>query len=96
MLKKMNLKRGNARKQTFSYSAPGAMVVQLVGNFTDWQERPLNMQKGMDGVWRVTVELEPGAHHYRFIVDGQWADDPECGLRTPNPFGSENMVRHVK
>jgi hypothetical protein len=28
-------------------------------------------------------------------VDGEWRDDPECMLRTPNPFGGENMTRQV-
>jgi len=93
MLKKM-LKSG--RKQTFSISAPGALSVQLVGDFTQWEECPINLQKGLDVVWRVVVELKPGTHHYRFLVDGQWSDDPECTLREPNPFGGDNMVRHVK
>jgi len=86
---------GNTRKQTFAFSAPEASSVQLVGDFTLWQERPINLHKGMDGVWRATVEMEPGTHHYRFLVDGQWRDDPECILRTPNPYGGENMMRQV-
>jgi 1,4-alpha-glucan branching enzyme len=86
---------GNGRRQTFAISAPDALSVQLVGEFTRWQERPINLQKGPDGVWRTTVELSPGTHHYRFLVDGQWRDDPECILRTPNPFGSEDMMRQV-
>jgi hypothetical protein len=49
----------------------------------------------VDGVWRATVKLEPGTHHYRFLVDGEWRDDPECTLRAPNPFGGENMTRQV-
>ena len=53
------------------------------------------MQKGKDGIWTATVDLPPGKHHYRFIVDSEWRDDPECTLRVPNPFGSENMVRRV-
>ena len=81
--------------QTFSFSAPEATSVQLVGDFTQWQERPVNLQKGADGVWRTAVNLPPGAHHYRFLVDGEWRDDPECALRTPNPFGGENMTRQV-
>jgi len=83
------------KKQTFSFTAPGAMSVQLVGDFTHWQERPLNLHKGVDGIWRTAIELEPGTHHYRFIVDGQWRDDPECALRVPNPFGSQNSIRQV-
>jgi 1,4-alpha-glucan branching enzyme len=86
---------GNERTQTFSFKAPTAMRVQLAGDFTHWQQRPINMRKGEDGVWRTTVELIPGPHHYRFLVDGRWQDDPECTLRVPNPFGSEDAVRQV-
>jgi len=86
---------GGQRAQTFSFRAPEAMSVQLVGDFTQWQERPINLQKGADGVWRTTVELQTGTHHYRFLVDGEWRDDPECTLRVPNPFGSEDMMRQV-
>jgi 1,4-alpha-glucan branching enzyme len=53
------------------------------------------MQKTKDGIWVATVELLPGKHSYRFIVDGDWRDDPECILRVSNPYGSQNMVRQV-
>jgi 1,4-alpha-glucan branching enzyme len=96
MAKKTNIKGdANGRTQTFSFRAPEAMSVQLVGDFTQWQERPINLQKGVGGVWRTSVNLEPGTHHYRFLVDGQWRDDPECVLREPNPFGGEDMTRQV-
>ena len=96
MAKKTNSRNGSrGQKQVFAFSAPGAVSVQLVGDFTHWQERPINLQKGADGLWRTTVELEPGTHHYRFLVDGEWRDDPECALRTQNPYGGENMTRQV-
>ncbi len=100
MAKKNNTKNaktgtGNERTQTFSITAPTAMSVQLVGDFTHWQRQPINMQKGADGLWRTTVELEPGTHHYRFLVDGQWRDDPECALHVQNPFGGQNAVCQV-
>jgi 1,4-alpha-glucan branching enzyme len=82
--------------QTFSFTAPTAMSVQLVGDFTHWEEKPIQLQKGENGVWQATVELEPGTHHYLFLVDGHWRDDPECTLRVGNPFGTENMVREVR
>jgi len=85
----------NGRTQAFSFSAPGAMSVQLVGDFTRWQERPVNLHKSPDGTWRTTIELAPGSHRYRFLVDGQWRDDPECALRVPNPYGSQDAVRQV-
>jgi 1,4-alpha-glucan branching enzyme len=86
---------GNGRIQTFSFTAPSAMSVQLVGDFTHWQQEPISMQKGADGIWRANVRLTPGAHQYRFLVDGAWQDDPECHLHVPNPFGSEDAVRQV-
>jgi 1,4-alpha-glucan branching enzyme len=86
---------GNSRTQTFSFKSPEAGKVQLAGDFTHWQQKPLPMRKGEDGIWRTTVELSPGAHQYRFLVDGQWQDDPECTLHVPNPFGSEDAVRQV-
>jgi 1,4-alpha-glucan branching enzyme len=83
------------RKQTFAISAPGASSVQLAGDFTRWDQKPVNLQKGADGVWRTILELAPGEHHYRFLVDGEWRDDPECALHVPNPYGSQNAVRQV-
>jgi len=81
--------------QVFSFTAPTASSVQVVGDFTHWQQRPINLRRDTDGVWRATVELPPGAHHYRFLVDGEWRDDPECHTRTPNPYGGQDAVRQV-
>jgi len=39
--------------------------------------------------------LTPGRYEYRFLVDGQWRNDPECAECVANPFGSENCVIHV-
>jgi hypothetical protein len=41
------------------------------------------------------VELEPGEHHYRFLVDGQWRDDPDTVWRVQNPFGSQDSVCQI-
>jgi len=81
--------------QEYFYRAPEASSVQLVGDFTHWQRQPINLVKGASGVWRTSVALAAGTYHYRFLVDGQWCDDPQCTLRMPNIFGSNNMVREV-
>jgi 1,4-alpha-glucan branching enzyme len=81
--------------QTFTFKAPGATSVMVVGDFTHWRDNPVSLHKAADGIWRATVSLEPGEHHYRFLVDGEWRDDPECALRVPNPFGSTDAVRVV-
>lgn len=81
--------------QEFRITAPTAMSVQLVGDFTQWKHAPVNLAKDALGVWKGSVSLAPGEYHYRFLVDGHWRDDPECTLRVPNPYGSENAVRRV-
>ena len=91
----MARKTSGAKKQSFHYKAPAAATVLLVGDFTNWQHQAVPMKKGKDGVWSASFELRSGQYHYRFIVDNEWKDDPECTLRVPNPFGGENMVRHV-
>jgi 1,4-alpha-glucan branching enzyme len=82
-------------EQVFTITAPGATKVALVGDFTHWQQRPLAMKPTGGGQWQVSVPLAPGTYHYRFLVDGEWRDDPECTLRVPNPFGSQDAVRTV-
>jgi hypothetical protein len=50
MAKKINSKSGGiGRKQTFTITAPGALSVQLMGDFTHWQERPISMEKDARG-----------------------------------------------
>ncbi len=89
-------KRANTpNKETFRITEPDAQKVLLVGDFTDWQQRPIAMQKQEGGIWTATVNLPTGTHYYLFIVDGRWCEDPQCSIRVPNPFGGYNMVRQV-
>ena len=82
-------------KQTFRFKSPGAQSVLLVGDFTHWQEKPIALKRSPEGVWTTSIDLPAGTYHYRFMVDGEWRDDPESTLRVPNPFGTENAVREV-
>ena len=76
----------------FSCFAPEAQSVSLAGSFTGWQQAPVSLKKSKGGVWKTTVRLAPGRHEYRFLVDGEWRDDPGCAIRQPNEFGGENCV----
>jgi 1,4-alpha-glucan branching enzyme len=86
----------SSRKETFRVAADGAQHVQLVGDFTNWQERPIPMIKGIDGYWRATVIVPMGRHQYLFMVDGNLREDPDCSERVPNSRGGFNMIRVVK
>jgi 1,4-alpha-glucan branching enzyme len=70
----------------------GGEVVHLVGDFTDWQGRP--MKRGKDGAWTTTVDLEPGrSYEFRYLVDGErWENDWQADRYVPGPFGTENSV----
>jgi 1,4-alpha-glucan branching enzyme len=83
------------KKTEFALQVGHARSVQLAADFTDWEKSPLEMTRAENGVWRVVVPLAAGNYSYRFIVDGQWCDDPQCGYRIPNPFGTTNDTRKV-
>ena len=89
------IETATAHMQTFTFFAPTSKSVQLLGDFTEWQKTPINMQRGADGIWRTVIHLPPGTHHYRFLVDGQWRDDPDCTVMAENPYGGRNAVRQV-
>ncbi len=82
-------------KTVFSFKAPEAQSVQLAGDFTGWDQAPLSLKRAKNGLWKTTVVLPPGNYQYRFLVDGQWRDDPSCDTRVPNPFGAENCLRQL-
>jgi 1,4-alpha-glucan branching enzyme len=79
----------------FRLEAPGAQSVELAADFTDWAKSPVKLAMSRDGVWQTAVSLPPGQYSYRFIVDGQWWDDPCCTQRVANPFGTTNAVVDV-
>jgi hypothetical protein len=84
-----------AKETTFKLESAHAHEVQLAGCFTDWKKSAVKMVKGGGGVWHAKVNLKPGTYHYRFIVDGNWQDDPTHNDRVPNPYGSSDMVLKV-
>ncbi len=61
----------------FSLVAPEANRVELVGSFNEWDKsRAIPMNRRSNGVWHTTLDLSPGRHLYKFIIDGAWRPDP--------------------
>lgn len=75
--------------------APEAKAVFVAGTFNDWQPDTMPLQQETSGFWTIDLELAPGVHEYRFVVDGSWCSDPGATETTPNPFGGENAVLRV-
>ena len=66
----------------------------VAGDFNDWRETadPLADPDG-DGVWRASVALPPGVHHYKFVVNGQhWINDDNAdrSLEVDDRRGGKN------
>jgi hypothetical protein len=70
-----------------SLRAPAARLVQLAGDFTDWQ--PVVLRYIGAGVWRATLPIAPGLHRLAVrIDDGPWQAPP--GSRPiASEFGGE-------
>lgn len=74
-----------------------AREVLVAGSFNDWQPRAtLMMTKQRGGKWSTELLLKPGQYEYRFVVDGQWQDDPMAARFVANSFGELNCVVEVK
>jgi 1,4-alpha-glucan branching enzyme len=83
------------KKVQFQFLAPEAKKAYLVGDFNNWDISVNPMKKNKNGIWKTALSLMPGRYEYRFLVDGNWENDPACSCCVPNEFGSENCVRIV-
>ena len=84
------------KKVQFEILAPAAQEVYLAGDFNNWDASSNPMKKDKKGIWKITLSLKPGTYEYRFLVDGNWENDPACCDSVPNEFGSQNCVRIVE
>ena len=80
----------------FKFYAPKAKRVSLAGSFNKWDTKSLSAKKNSQGAWTVKVNLKPGRHEYKFLVDGSWVNDPCCTSCITNSFGSQNCVVDIK
>jgi 1,4-alpha-glucan branching enzyme len=87
--------QGVTREVPFTVRAKGANEVVVTGDFTQWTRDGIRLRKGPNDEWRTVLELEPGEHQYRLVIDGNWQDDPQATKRVPNPYGGYNSVLRV-
>ncbi len=76
----------------FVLQAPEAQAVFLAGDFNGWNASDLPLSNGGNGDWSVTVALAPGAYEYKFVVDGDWREDPGNDQKKSDPFGGANSL----
>lgn len=71
---------------------PGAdsRAVAVAGDFSLW--KPIVMKKQKDGTFVGNVPVDHETFEYKFLVDGQWIQDPDHSTWAANAFGTVNSV----
>ncbi|MDX1674956.1 MAG: glycogen-binding domain-containing protein, partial [Longimicrobiales bacterium] len=72
----------------FAIRAPEADSVAVTGDFTGWD--PVSMEESGGGWWRAELVVEPGLHHFGFLVDGTWAIPPDAPGVVEDGWGRRN------
>jgi hypothetical protein len=72
-----------------------ASIVALAGSFSNWNQSQYIFGREGD-VWVCRIDLEPGKHAYKFIVDGNWLLDPDNPTTEDDDYGVKNSVIIVK
>jgi len=81
--------KGNATFRLKGY--PNASIVVLAGSFNQWNQSQYVFGREGDE-WVCRVDLEPGKHAYKFIVDGNWLLDPANPNTEDDDYGVKNSV----
>ena len=68
-----------------------ASIVALAGSFNKWDQSEFILGREGDE-WVCRIDLEPGKHAYKFIVDGNWLLDPANPNTEDDDYGVKNSV----
>jgi len=84
------------REVAFTLVAGEAKEVYLAGDFNGWKLDDTGRMEKDNGRWTKSVRLSAGQHHYRFVIDGKWTEDPANPHREVNPYGEMDSLLEVK
>ncbi len=86
-----------ARRIMFSFpDDQGIGIVQLAGEFNDWDPAATLLSRNGDGEWVTECPLRSGSYQYKYVVDGQWVLDPRNSATIETAAGSVNSVITVE
>jgi cyclomaltodextrinase len=82
------------KKYLFTYKPKGKpKQVNLFGQFNSWDRGNLPMDDSDgNGVYEVSVPLDPGGYEYKYFVDGKELIDPKNPVKVPNGLGDYNSI----
>ncbi len=92
-LTKKYLKSKPVCKVTFAVPAQEAQTVAVAGDFNDWDTKA-ELKKLKNGTFKGTFDIPAdSSYEFRYLVDGQWTNEPEADRFQWNEYASaENGV----
>lgn len=91
---------GVPREVVVRFKDASAGDVRIAGDFNGWVPdrgvRSVIASEGQTRVWTKVLTLEPGTYQYRYVVDGEWREDPANPQSAPGPTGQPNSILHVR
>jgi len=88
------------RQVVVQFRASQARDVRIAGDFNGWVPdkgvRSRTEQTDGEQVWTKILELRPGTYQYRYVVDGDWREDPNNPHQAPGRVGERNSVLVVR
>jgi chromosome partitioning protein len=89
-----------AREVVIEFRDAGAHDVRIAGDFNGWvpDRGVVSSTRLEDGsrVWRKVLHLAPGTYSYRYVVDGEWREDPANPERSPSAAGPGSSLLVVR
>ena len=81
---------------TFSYKPLEKVKKVLVtGSFNNWSKEKDQLLDKRNGVYELTLPLDPGNYIYKYIVDGKEIADPVNSEKAPTGFDDFNSVLRI-
>jgi hypothetical protein len=85
--------RWTGRGVRFVQPSAGEAEIFVAGDFNNWSPTTTRLLHNPQlGIAEVLVEMSPGRHAYRLVVDGRWQADPYNDRREPNEHGEYNSI----
>jgi len=75
--------------------APDAKEVYLAGEFNNWKLDENSRMDKNNGCWTKRLNLNNGKYRYRFVIDGNWSEDPANPLTQLNSYGTLDSLLEV-
>lgn len=80
---------------TLTVKAPEAKEVYLAGEFNNWKLDENSRMEQNNGNWSKRINLNNGKYRYRFVIDGNWSEDPNNPLKQVNPYGTMDSLLNI-